>query len=393
MHELLSISLNKEISETEKVFYELSKIYNKLPILDSAKKSFIKNTLKEKSAWYSCIVNPNIDILLLPDYIESHQTRNILLKKETEQFLNSIQQFDALVNKNKSDLYECLLFEEQSNNLSMSFDLFSSNVSKTEICPPNLKQLFEQWEIEFNEGTLASILLLFTNWHQSNNFSFNAQRQIILWINFELWKKFGSIAFQINIEKYFYHHWNKEGRSIEICIKEFNQFLYSEVIKTKNQLRDLFRDSIQFEHLKTPQKIASNFLFNSSFETSWGIEFQNNVTINKTLLKKGFVSLEDLIQNKENKRFETVLIQLLEEKKIRLKKDKNEVCLIISTDYSQQSRLKPYENTLKIESELAISDFFEQNINLLEEKEVLTIEFTPEQILEIKPEIKKAFFG
>ncbi|MBL7836123.1 MAG: hypothetical protein JNM67_01280, partial [Bacteroidetes bacterium] len=89
-YDILYKELREEIRSVEKSFQSIQRLYKNLPLSESIKRNFSESKLKQKSAWYACLVNPNIDILLLPEYLESKQSRNILLKKETDQYFKSL---------------------------------------------------------------------------------------------------------------------------------------------------------------------------------------------------------------------------------------------------------------------------------------------------------------
>lgn len=387
----LTIQLKKELLSTEKSLFELTKIYSKLPIVDSIKKSFIKQALIEKSAWYACIINSNIDILLLPEYLENGQTRNILLKKETEQYISSIQQFDDIKAQSNQEIYETILFSKNEQVSPQSFNLFSSQIQKTENCPEQLINLFSEWNSQPLSDSLEDMVYKLMGWHSLNNNNFTNQRQLILWFNMQLWKKFGSISSRLNLEHYFYHNWNKVSREPHLFLKEFNEFLKSEVSKSKDALNELFRANIQYETLKTPEKIAANYLFNNGFETVLNKDYQNNVSLNKTLLKKGFVSFTDLSLIGDLEKFKTTIETIYNEEKIELVYTNNEICLAIKTNSIQNSKLSKYNYSNKYVKKESIEVFFNQKAQALKST---VIEFIPEQTFVAQKAItQKAYFG
>lgn len=387
----LTIQLKNDLLNTEQALFELTKIYNKLPIVDSIKKPFIKQALIEKSAWYACIINSNIDILLLPEYLENGQTRNILLKKETEQYIASIQQFDDIKAQSTQEIYETILFLKNEQEIQQSFNLFSSQIQKTENCPEQLINLFSEWNGDNLSDSLEDMVFKLIDWHSLNHNNFNNQRQIILWFNLQLWKKFGSISSRLNLEHYFYHNWNKVNREPHLFIKEFNEFLKAEVSKSKNALNQLFRANIQYETLKTPEKIAANYLFNNGFETVLNKDYQNNVSLNKTLLKKGFISFTDLCVIGDLEKFKTTIETLYNEEKIELVYANNEISLAIKTNGSQKSKLSDYNYSNKKLQKESINAFFNQKRQFLKST---AIEFIPEQtFVSQKAVTQKAYFG
>jgi hypothetical protein len=388
-----------DISKLECAFIEISKIFNKLPIGDSFKKPLLQHTLKEKSAWYACLVNQNIDILLLPEFLESKVCRNILLKKETEQYHQSFEQFADLNTKSPNTLYEILLKDNAAQIITQSFDLFSSNVHKTIECPNDLKLQFNVWEKETeNYNELEEILFTFIQWHTHNHFNFSNQRQIILWLNYRLWKLYGSIVFNINLERYFYHHYNKESRSIGSALKELIDFIVSELQNSKTILLNVFRTHIKFEELSTSEKIASNHLFYSVFETNLPSKFVQNITLSKTLLKRGFLKLEDFSNPIECEKLSPQVEELLALNFIELKKENNSICLCLNTQTKETSRLGKYNNMPLVKEKMQLNHFLEQIVFEKElHKPIISVleTTTPKETLvsETIKERKKVFFG
>ena len=399
MFKELHKKFERDISKLERAFLEVSKIYNKLPIGDSFKKPLLQQTLKEKSAWYACLVNQNIDLLLLPEFLESKICRNILLKKETEQYHQSFEQFADLNTKSPNTLFEVLLKDNTAQINTQSFDLFSSNIHKTVECPVELKQQFEAWELEteaYNE--LEEVLYTFIQWHTHNHFSFGNQRQIILWLNYRLWKLYGSIVFNINLERYFYHHYNKESRSTESALKELIEFVTVELQNSKTTLLQVFRTHIRFDELSTSEKIASNHLFFSVFETNLPSKFVQNITLTKTLLKRGFLKVDDFSNPIEREKLSPQIEELLEQNLIELKKENNSICLCLSTHTNETSRLSKYNNMPNVQEKLQLNQFLNQ---AAVEKEVHkpiisvleTTTLSETRNPETLKERKKVFFG
>lgn len=384
-------TFTSDVLKLEKSFLELSKILNKLPIGDSFKKPYLDKHLKEKSAWYACLVNTNIDILLLPEFFESKQTRNILLKKETEQYLKSFELFSSLSSKNYQEVYESILFAEDAQT-QVSFDLFSSQVVKTESCPKNLIDLFSEWQINSVSSELENLIYQFVEWHETYQYSFSNHRQLILWFNFKLWRIFGSVVFKINFEKYFYHHWNRESRDTKQSIKDFIAFLYQAIEDSKIELRDLYRQHIQFEKLKPSQKLASNYLFDRAFETGIANSYTQQVTLNKTLLKKGFIAHDDLKNSADSEKLIPLIEKLWELNCVYLYQEVNEITLCLLPVKNIQGKLNQYTNIELPKSDLKISDFVHQVIRIEEPKEVKLMPIQAIQINE-STEKRKVFFG
>lgn len=399
MFKELHKKFESDISKLELVFLEISKIYNKLPIGDSFKKPLLQQTLKEKSAWYACLVNQNIDLLLIPEFLESKICRNILLKKETEQYHQSFEQFADLNTKSPSNLFEVLLKDNSAQINTQSFDLFSSNIHKTMECPAELKQQFEAWELEteaYNE--LEEVLYTFIQWHTHNHFSFGNQRQIILWLNYRLWKLYGSIVFSINLERYFYHHYNKESRSTESALKELIEFVKVELQDSKTTLLQVFRTHIRFDELSTSEKIASNHLFFSVFETNLPSKFVQNITLTKTLLKRGFLKVDDFSNPIEREKLSPQIEELLEQNFIEFKKENDRICLCLSTHTNETSRLSKYNNMPNVQEKLQLNHFLNQAVSEKGvHKPIISVIETTTLSETLKPETlkerKKVFFG
>lgn len=253
---------------------------------------------KEKAAWYACIVNPNIDVLLLSEYFDAKQSRNILLKKETDQYQITISHFAELRTLNShQSVYENLLTEKDEEVVQTSFDLFSTHKVVRETCPDKIKKLFSQWQLKNTTNTeFETLLLQFNDWHALNNFSFNGQRHLVLWFNYQLWKLFGDGALFFNVEHFFFHHWNKESRDNVMSIKELIKFLSDSCSKLQQDLLAMYRDEIGFNDFQPEQKIANNYLTLQGFQiTDLPVNADDySVHLNKVIAKKGFVSNEDI---------------------------------------------------------------------------------------------------
>ncbi len=396
--EKLHKELEEEFSGLEKSLEKLSELYKSIPVGETFKRQFSEQTLKQKSAWYSCLVNHNIDILLLPEYLESKQSRNILLKKETDQYFKSFDNFDLLSGKTSSDLFACLLHSETSQAAS-SFDLFSSQVVETAVCPPALEKIMQQWSNKFEKyGKLAEIVFEFIEWHAVNRFSFNSQRQIILWLNYQLRKQYGNISFMLNHEHYFYHHWNKESRDMKGSVKELLQFWSKSVDQISEDLNKLYKEQINFDQLNSSQKIIANHLFTTGFKSQYPMPVQmSQYPALKPLLKMGFVKLSDFVGKEDFEKYQEILDQLLAQKFI-LPVNEDEIFICLNPGYeTRNSRFSAYQNT-NISSEVIDWEKF-KNQNII--KPIAPIEVKIEipsiqesfVIPELKPVKKKAFFG
>lgn len=396
--EKLYKELEEEFSGLEKSLLNLSELYRSLPVGESQKRHFTEQTLKQKSAWYACLVNHNIDILLLPEYLESKQSRNILLKKETDQYYKSFENFDLLNGKAGSELYACLLYSENAPAAN-SFDLFSSQVVETAVCPSALDELMGQWSGKFDQyGQLAATVFEFMEWHAVNRFSFNAQRQIILWLNYQLRKHYGPVSFMLNHEHYFFHHWNKESRDMKGSVKELLQYWKKTTEQIAEDLNFMYKEQINFDQLNSSQKIIANHLFATGFKSQYPVPVQmSQYPALKPLLKMGFVKLSDFVGKEDFDKYQEILDQLLAQKFILPVKE-DEIFICLNPGYeTKNSRFAVYQNT-NISSE-AIDWAAFKNQNIVKPIAPIEVKIDIPQVKEtfiipeLKPVKKKAFFG
>ena len=396
--ETLYKELEEEFSGLEKSLEKLSELYQTLPVGELQKRHFTEQTLKQKSAWYACLVNHNIDILLLPEYLESKQSRNILLKKETDQYYKSIENFDLLNGKAASELYACLLYSENAPAAN-SFDLFSSQVVETAVCPSALNELMVQWSGKFDQyGQLAATVFEFMEWHAVNRFSFNAQRQIILWLNYQLRKHYGPVSFMLNHEHYFFHHWNRESRDMKGSVKELVQYWKKTTEQIAEDLNAMYKEQINFDQLNSSQKIIANHLISIGFKSKYPVSVQmSQYPALKPLLKMGFVKLSDFVGKENFDKYQEILDQLLEQKFILPVKE-DEIFICLNPGYeTKNSRFAAYQNT-NISSE-AIDWAAFKNQNIVKPIAPIEVKIDIPQVKEtfiipeLKPVKKKAFFG
>ncbi len=400
-YDILYKELREEIRSVEKSFQSLQRLYKNLPLSESIKRNFSESKLKQKSAWYACLVNPNIDILLLPEYLESKQSRNILLKKETDQYFKSLDHFDLLGSKHAVELYECILYSDAQNPSSSGVDLFSSQVVESVKCPEALKTALLNWSGKFETfGQLSSIMFEFMEWHKFNQFSFASNRQCLLWLNFRFRQAFGSISSLFNHEHYFYHHWNKESRDMKTSVKELLQNWKKEAEQIKQDLSNLYRNNIAFNHLKSAQKIVANHLFEHEFEIHYPTPVQmSQYPALKPLLKRGFVELSDFGSKENFDKYSQLLNDLLAQNFIMTVKE-DEVFISLNPSYfSQKSRFKDYVNINLSQDPIELNAFIEQTITVTKPIQIdepvqeASVSETILTVPDIKPIRKKAFFG
>lgn len=397
--EKLYKELEEEFSGLENSLDRLADLFRSIPVSEAQKRQFTEQTLKQKSAWYACLVNQNIDVLLLPEYLESKQSRNILLKKETDQYFKSFDHFDFLGSKTLSDLYACLLHTEPTQQVN-SFDLFSSQVVvETAVCPPAIEKMMEQWSGKFSAyGPVSTMVFEFLEWHAINRFSFASQRQIILWLNYQFKKQYGNISYMFNHEHYFFHHWNKESRDMKGSVKELLQYWKKTAETVSEELKQMYKEQIQFDQFNSSQKIISGHLFSSGFKTQYPMPVQmSQYPALKSLLKVGFVKLSDFTGKEDFDKYRELLDQLLAQNFI-VPVQEEEILICLNPGYdTQKSRLAAYKNTNTKTEAIDWETFRNQNVV----KPIIPVELkievpsVPETFVmpELKPVKKKAFFG
>jgi len=374
----------------------LSHIFSNVPIAENVKQKLVQKGLKNKAGWYACLVNNNIDILLLPDYFENFQTRNILLKKETEQFQTEFYKFNEL----KSIESNTSLYENFFNEIKIefnSYDLFSTQVVKKDECPFHIQKLFENWRKPNQNNILQNIFMQFYAWHNVDNFSFTGNRQILIWLNFKLWKQFGNVAMFYNFEQFLFNQWNKENRNGIESILNFIEWIKTQNEVIKKELKTLFRTEIGFENLSSVQKIANNYLFNQNFNHQINVTSNDNgLILAKSLSKKGFITIDDIPNQVLTEKQITTLQYWVENKNIAITINEDEWTACILPKGNDNARLNKYNN-LAFEKETIN---WEKLANIKPKLKIQQEEITPK--IEIptfgtlqQPDVRKtkAFFG
>lgn len=392
--EISHIELNKNgiaaIHELNTALSSLSVVFKNLPVSELTKNKRIHKSVKEKAAWYACIVNPNIDVLLLQEYFESKQSRNILLKKETEQYQLTVNHFVELKTCTTNvSVYENLLGEkaEEVN----SFDLFSTPVVSKQKCPADLVKLFAQWQLKpGNSNQLETALVQFCEWHALNNFSFNGQRHFILWFNYQLWKIYGDASALINVEHYFFHHWNKESRQIDASIKSLVNFIQETCIALELELKALYRSEIKFDTLEPLQKIANNYLYHIGFSCE-GISVSTedySLQLNKLLLKKGFLCSEEINYKLTSEKVKLTIQNWYKTGLVDVVVNENNWYAYIKASENQSNRLQTYCNVQYQTQEPDWSKLVTKPIIQMQ-----VSERQPESVAKPAASRQKAFFG
>lgn len=402
-YEKLFGELREEFRSVEESLQTLQRLHKNLPLSESVKRNFADALLKQKSAWYACLVNPNIDVLLIPEYLESKQSRNILIKRETDQYFKSLENFDILFGKNPLELYECILHSDQAPQSAGGFDLFSSQVVESTKCPEHLAKALMSWNGKFEAyGQLASIVFELLEWHKFNQFSFASNRQIVLWLNYKFKQEFGHISLQFNHENYFFNHWNKESRDMKTSVKELLMNWKKEAEAIKKQLKQLYRNNIGYDSLKSTQKLVANHLFENDFDIHYpmGIQMSQYPAL-KPLLKRGFVELSDFGPRESFEKYQQLLDELLQANFI-LPVREDEIFICINPSFkAMKGRLAAYANVDYKPIQPSWSEFTEQTITVTKpiqaeepkQEETTAVMETGFVVPDLKPLRKKAFFG
>lgn len=382
----------EEFTVIGKSMEELSSLYEKLPVAEAVKKRFIDSSLKNKSAWYACLVNSNIDFLLIPEYLESRLSRNILIKKETDQYFKSIENFPMLSGKPNSSIYENILVVGDAPP-SNGIDLFSSHVpDNSNKCPGSLQQLFAGWNADMKTcGRLESTVYGLLEWHAYNEFSFFSHRQSVLWFNYMLWKQFGQVTNCLNIENYLFHKWQKEA-SPELNIKGMIGFLKSEIERNREALNSVFKEHIRFAELKPGQKLISNYLFSIGFKMQVAADPEHQNPVLKLLLRKGYLELTDIDQKADPEKVKSDVEDWFRKGIVFMVNEDSERYISLNPSYSEHAaRLSKFSNIRPLKREMEWEAFISQSLTKpIVAKESISIP-EPEMVRVVKRQ--KAFFG
>ena len=373
----------------------ISGLFKNIPLSETTKRSFLERSFKRKSAYYACLVNSNIDTLLIPEYLETKLSRNILIKKETEQYFRSIDNFKLHTIQNTSAVYECILFNEEAEQ-SNSFDLFSNQAPESASCPEDLKLIFEQWTEDFKAySPLETIFYSILDWHAFNNFSFSNRRQILLYLNYQLWKQYGNIFQKLDLEASLFNNWSLETLDPIKAIKSILTAIQEDLVAMKLELRDLYNEQINFKRLNSKQKIVSNFIFDKSFKLHFNLDSGSiaNNSIIKQIQKKGFVDFCELSQHADLLQQKKTLSALIESDILELSQIDGVVGLYLNTSFNnKKGHLYKFQNIRSNENSTIIDEFFNQSIsNPIVPIEKLIV--TAEPVLEVTAKRQKAFFG
>lgn len=348
--EQLRESLKPGFDALERSLSGLAVLYDNLPVEDSEKRNINEQAHKVKSAWYACLVNGNIDELLLPEYIENKQSRNILIKKETDQYFSSVADFKNLQEKRDAELYEQLLHPD-THEPANAFDLFSGQAKEeTSKCPPEVAGLFETYRELIGEGSELeyAVHMLYALFHHHDN-SFSGQRQCVLALNYRLWKQFGQVSLMLCHEQYLFHQWQRKSQGPELLIKGLLDYWSAEILSVTSRLKESYKAFVNFTELKPAQKIISNYLFSSGFSIKAPVAEQhkeNNLL--GILYRKGWIGYADFMAEADKDKSREVINSLLVSGFLQVQKEERDIFLCLDPSYAAaKGRLDQYNNLEK----------------------------------------------
>ncbi|MEN9738564.1 MAG: hypothetical protein RLZZ318_598 [Bacteroidota bacterium] len=395
-YEQLKGQLHGSLQAFEIALEQTISLLKHCPISDEFKQDLLSNRLKIKSAWYACMVNSNIDELLIPEYLESKQSRNILFKKETDQFYKSIVDFEALKPKSMADLYNRILYSEEAKAKTFGMDLFSSQVVNSADCPDEFKQLFDTWQSRFEGFTwLECLLFEMAEWHQAADNGFSNQRQCLLFLNYQLWQRFGSGFQLINLEQSLHQNMADWSSKPQGCLKHILESVAQDLKALQDLIIDQYCQQVQFDRLRHREQTLVNFLIEQRFDLSAipKVKFAEAGYLIKCLNHKGFIELKDVEADWNNQ--EAALKLLLNEGIVEMSSEwDGKVNLYLNTSLCNVSkRLYKYQNVqIKLQQQGHLDQFKSQTVST----PIVPID-TPTVVLkptaEQGPSRPKAFFG
>ena len=272
-------------------------LFKHVPLSEDLKQTLLANRLKSKSAWYACLVNSNIDELLIPEYLESKQSRNILIKKETDQFYKSLSEFDQIKPKQMVDLYNRILYNEDIKSNTFGLDLFSSQVVNTAECPDALINVFELWDEQF-EGFDFYERLVFelSEWFQAADNGFSNQRQCVLWLNYCLWQHHGQLYPLINLEQALHQTSSEFSSNPQKSLQQLFVNLQNDLLGLQADLIELYRKQFQYDRLKKREQTLVNYLIEQRFDLNAMnlSKYASFELVLNAVKQKGFIALKDV---------------------------------------------------------------------------------------------------
>jgi hypothetical protein len=383
------IGLNKALNRAVQLFA-------KLELTEIQTKEFIKGSVKSKSAWYACLVNSNIDVLLIPDFIESKQSRNILIKKETDQYVRSLSEFSEIKNQDSLKLYNSLLYCQSEEPKAAGLDLFSNQAQTVQSCPAELKALFTNSEQSYSSiSNLEKSIFLFLDWIQNEAFK-DSKRQSVLFLNYQFWKQFGVFTQRINVELFLFEHLNRKQFDEAEFLNNFFLFMNAAIESELKTLKTVYKNKVSYHEFNNSQKLVFNYLYENNLNLDLGENATCSEYLKISLRSKGFINQEDFKNAADQVQFSVELNTLLQSGLLIIEKSNGEISLFLNTSAkNKNSRLYTYQNIAENKSELSLEEFknqilikpstvvqFEQNsVN----SEVTSNTFTAKR--------QKAFFG
>jgi hypothetical protein len=392
---------NIDLLELNEKLQSLSLLFKNLPVSELEKKNWLETGLKHKSAWYACCVNTHIDVLLLPEFLENKQSRNILLKKETEQYLKSFSLFESTKQLTMKEKYEAFVNGEVKAAKANHFDLFSSQATEQVKCPEKLNKLFLECEKVFSDlSSFEKTILTFSTWHLYNKMNLSNQRQMLMWMNEQLQHQFGDVSKKINLEEFLFTQWNDSKKDWTLGLQKLVQFFDKVCEELSDSLKQIYKDSIGFNLLKSNQKLVVNHLFNQSFEIQLPeMAMEIGDELMKQLKSKGFITRQDIKEVKQELEAKRLLSSLVDAQCVEIMNEGG-VYFCINPSISRKSgRLEVYANIKRqvVDFETHWQLFLNQKMG-----EAITVEMpifeqkssTLEPQLQVQvPVKKKVFFG
>jgi hypothetical protein len=379
----------------------LSLLFKNLPVSELEKKNWLETGLKQKSAWYACCVNTHIDVLLLPEFLENKQSRNILLKKETEQYLKTFSLFENTKQLTMKEKYEVFVSGEVKAAKANHFDLFSAQATEQIKCPDKLNRLFLECEKVFTDlSAFEKMILTFSIWHLYNKMNLSNQRQMLMWMNEQLYHQFGMVSKKVNLEEFLFTQWNDDKLDWSSGFVKWVQFLNKVCEELSDSLKQIYKDSIGFNQLKSNQKLVVNHLFNQSFDIKFpSVESETEDGFLKQLQSKGFIVRQDIKEDKQEQEAKRLLGSLVHAQCVEVMNE-GDIYFCINPSINRNSgRLDVYTNIKRqaIDFETKWQEFLNQKIGEAKTVEMPIFEqksSTLEPQLQVQvPVKKKVFFG
>lgn len=379
---------------------KLYELFKNIPVSDEDKESFCLSERKNASAWYACLVNSNIDPLLIPEYLESRVSRNILIKKETEQYFRSLEQFSETRFEDEKSLYENILFREnRPQKQKDSFDLFSTQKESDQvICPDSLIEMFQSWNtVSEKEDGLQDIMHRFEEWFRHTGSRFSGQRQLVMWLNYRLWKLYGNISFRLKTEEFLFKISGSDRPDKIQLIPALAEHFIQQSENIKTELKMMYRKITGWEQMNSRQKLLSGHLFESAFR--FGLqepELISNNGIFRLLCQKGCIGIDDVSRKEQEAEVYNELKLLIGSGLAELAEEGGGIMLQLRIENDRgKSVLTNYRNISYPDREIKIETFLRQEpvrqiVSLTGKTSASEQEATVKSQTQIR---KKAFFG